>query len=104
VTIGETLIKKFGAERCLSIARSVAEDRYLWMCRYENDRWESLRSHNDTKFPAYNAADSSVRSEMCLEQYEYAENAIIAASLSMYMDAMKKLAKKDKTKQETKEQ
>lgn len=93
MTIAETLLSKFGAKGCISRAKAICEQKYGDMLRFERVHGEYLRSHNSPKYDAYRNGDATVRSGICLDEFKYAEDAIVAAALTMYIDAMGKHAK-----------
>ena len=102
MTIAETLLSKFGAKGCISRAKAVCEQKYGDMLRFERVRGEYLRSHNSPKYDAYRDGDATVRSGICLDEFRYVEDAIVAAALTMYIDAMGKHAKTLAAKKEVK--
>lgn len=79
------LIRKFGYDELIERCEGIASRKYLCCCRHENQEWESLRWHGKpSDFDKYNKADSEGRAEMCLSDYDYAEQRIICAALVNY--------------------
>lgn len=97
MTTAEILMSKFGAKGCVSRAKAVCEQKYEDMLRFERVHGEYLKSHCDPKYAEYMDGDATVRSGICLDEFKYAEDAIVAAALTIYIDAMNKLAKSDVT-------
>ena len=92
MTTAEMLLSKFGAKGCISRAKAICEQKYGDMLRFERVHGEYLKSH----------CDATVRSGICLDEFKYAEDAIVAAALTMYIDAMGKHAKTLAAKKEAK--
>lgn len=101
MTTAEILMSKFGAKGCISRAKAICEQKYGEMLRFERVHGEYLKSHCDPKYAAYRDGDATVRSGICLGEFKYAEDAIVAAALTMYIEAMKKLDKKEAKKGKT---
>lgn len=79
------LIRKFGYDELIRRCEGIAERKYVYCCRHENQEWESLRWHGKrSDFEKYNKADSEGRAELCLSDYDYAEQRIIYAALVNY--------------------
>ena len=93
MTTAETLLSKFGAKGCISRAKAICEQKYGEMLRFERVHGEYLKSHCNPKYAAYRDGDATVRSGICLDEFKYAEDAIVAAALTMYIEAMGKHAK-----------
>lgn len=93
------LIRKFGYDELIERCEGIAERKYVCCCRHENQEWESLRWHgNPSDFEKYNKADSEGRAELCLSDYDYAEQRIICAALVNYA---KTLAARKKAEEES---
>lgn len=86
-------MSKFGAKGCISRAKAICEQKYGEMLRFERVHGEYLKSHCNPKYAEYKDGDATVRSGICLGEFKYAEDAIVAAALTMYIEAMGKLAK-----------
>ena len=93
------LLRKFGYDELIRRCEGIAERKYVCCCRHENQEWESLRWHGKrSDFEKYNKADSEGRAELCLSDYDYAEQRIICAALVNYA---KTLAAKKKAEEES---
>ena len=93
------LLRKFGYDELIERCESIAERKYVCCCRHENQEWESRRWHGKpSDFEKYNKADSEGRAELCLSDYDYAEQRIICAALVNYA---KTLAAKKKAEEES---
>ena len=93
------LIRKFGYDELIERCEGIASRKYLCCCRHENQEWESLRWHGKpSDFDKYNKADSEGRGELCLSNYDYAEQRIICAALVNYA---KTLAARKKAEEES---
>lgn len=91
------LLRKFGYDELIRRCEGIAERKYVCCCRHENQEWESLRWHGKrSDFEKYNKADSEGRAELCLSDYDYAEQRIICAALVNYA---KTLAAKKKAEE-----
>lgn len=93
------LIRKFGYDELIERCEGIAERKYVYCCRHENQEWESRRWHGKpSDFEKYNKADSEGRAELCLSDYDYAEQRIICAALVNYA---RTLAAKKKAEEES---
>lgn len=91
------LLRKFGYDELIERCEGIAERKYVYCCRHENQEWESRRWHGKpSDFEKYNKADSEGRAELCLSDYDYAEQRIICAALVNYA---KTLAAKKKAEE-----
>ena len=93
------LLRKFGYDELIERCECIASRKYVCCCRHENQEWESLRWHGKrSDFEKYNKADSEGRAELCLSDYDYAEQRIICAALVNYA---KTLAARKKAEEES---
>lgn len=96
------LIRKFGYDELIERCEGIASRKYLCCCRHENQEWESLRWHgNPSDFEKYNKADSEGRAELCLSNYDYAEQRIICAALVNYARTLAARKKAEEAEEES---
>lgn len=88
------LVRKFGLGGLIEMCNGIAERKWTFCCRRENQEWEHLRWHGKpSDFEKYNKADSEGRAEMCLSDCDYAEQRIICAALVSYAKKLEAHAK-----------